>query len=149
MSDYQSKNTPTAPKNSRVAIIRGEFNDELVCEIVKNSIQGFNACSIEEKNIDIFTVPGALEIPAMIKYLQKKNIYNGFLAIGVVIRGGTNHYEIVTEQASRGIMDCSLSSSIPIINGVLGGENIAQIRERLSKGKTFASGLVTMMLLMK
>ena len=149
MSTYQSKNFPIAPKDSRIAIIHSEFNETLVLKLLQSTQKGLQKCHIKEKNIDIFIVPGALEIPTIINQLQKKNIYDGIIALGIVIRGGTNHYEIVTEESARGLMQCSLSSSVPVINGILGGNNETEIQDRLIKGKGFAYGIIKMIQLKK
>lgn len=74
--------------------------------------------------IDVLSIPGALEIPAMIK--MYKDHYDGFLALGCVIRGETTHYDVVVEQSARGIMDLCIHYDLVIGNGILTCENKQQ-----------------------
>jgi 6,7-dimethyl-8-ribityllumazine synthase len=74
-------------------------------------------------DVDVLTVPGALEIPGAIA--SKSPFYDGFVALGVVIRGETYHFEIVAGESARGIMALTLDG-IPIGNGILTTENEAQ-----------------------
>ena len=75
--------------------------------------------------VDIFTVPGALEIPAAISLAEASGDYDGYVAVGVVIRGETYHFEIVAGESARGIMALTMDG-IPIGNGILTVENAAQ-----------------------
>lgn len=80
---------------------------------------------------DYITVPGALEIPPAVAMVTKsaKVNYDGFIALGCVIRGETTHYDYVCEQSARGLMDLSLSGLV-IINGILTVETKAQALAR-------------------
>ncbi len=146
MSDYRPNPiSPLSKKlNIKIAIVQADFNREYSDKLFSSALEGFEAAEISEENIQRIIVPGSLEIPAITKQLQNSGEFSGILALGIVIKGGTNHYEIVTEETSRGLMQCSLQSSIPVINGVLGGNNNPQIEERLSKGFGFAQGLISM-----
>ena len=112
----------------------------LVCspyykEITKNLIEGasniLKSNSVEYK---ILYVPGALEIPPAIKLILDKSIkrplFDGFVALGCVIRGETYHFEIVSNESSRGLIDLSLNYSIPIGNGILTVSNKDQAIKR-------------------
>ena len=75
--------------------------------------------------VEVLTVPGALEIPGAIALAAESGDYDGFVAIGVVIRGETYHFEIVAGESARAIMALTMDG-IPIGNGILTVENEAQ-----------------------
>ena len=148
MSDYISSE-PFIPeisniKNIKIAIVQADFNRNHSDRLLESCLEELETSGILLKNIQKFLVPGSLEIPAIMKKLQQSGEFSGIIGMGIVIKGGTNHYEIVTEETSRGIMQCSLSSPVPVINAVLGGNTKTQIEERLHKGKSFAQGLLRM-----
>jgi len=78
---------------------------------------------------EVLTVPGALEIPGAIAMAAESGRYDGFIAIGVVIRGETYHFEVVSNESARGLMALAMDS-IPIGNGILTVENEAQALAR-------------------
>jgi 6,7-dimethyl-8-ribityllumazine synthase len=86
---------------------------------------------------DVVTVPGALEIPAAIAMaLKGRTRYDGFVALGCVIRGETTHYDTVANESARGLMDISVAFAMPVGNGILTVENEAQAwaRARATEG---------------
>ncbi|MBO9576825.1 MAG: 6,7-dimethyl-8-ribityllumazine synthase [Sphingobium sp.] len=83
---------------------------------------------------DVITVPGALEIPGAIAMAAESGRYDGFVALGVVIRGETYHFEVVSNESARGIMALSMDG-IAIGNGILTVENEAQAVARADPGQ--------------
>lgn len=81
---------------------------------------------------EVVTVPGALEIPGAIALAAESGRYDGFIAIGVVIRGETYHFEVVSNESARGLMALSMDA-IPIGNGILTVENEAQALTRAKR----------------
>lgn len=81
---------------------------------------------------DTITVPGALEIPGAIAMAAEAQLYDGFVALGVVIRGETYHFEIVSNESARGVMALTMDG-IPIGNGILTVEDEAQALARASR----------------
>lgn len=97
---------------------------------------------------EVLTVPGALEIPGAIAMAAESGRYDGFVAIGVVIRGETYHFEVVSNESARGLMALSMDG-IPIGNGILTVENEAQAlaradRTQKDKGGEAAKAAVAM-----
>jgi 6,7-dimethyl-8-ribityllumazine synthase len=78
---------------------------------------------------DVLTVPGALEVPGAIGMAAESGRYDGFVAIGVVIRGETYHFEVVSNESARGLMALTMDG-IAIGNGILTVENEAQAQVR-------------------
>ena len=115
-----------------------KINVLLVCspyykEITNNLIEGaVNQLELSSIQYEIINVPGALEIAPAIKLIsdKNKNYYDGYIALGCVIRGQTYHFEIVSNVSARALMDLSINISLPISNGILTVENKNQAIER-------------------
>jgi len=98
---------------------------------------------------ETITVPGALEIPAAVALAAETGRYDGFVALGVVIRGETYHFEVVSNESARGLMALTLDG-IPIGNGILTVENEAQALTRAkpdekNKGGEAAKAAIAML----
>ncbi|GLK81351.1 6,7-dimethyl-8-ribityllumazine synthase [Methylopila turkensis] len=117
---------------ARVLVVEARFYDEIADELLKGATQRLAASGA---TYDVVSVPGALEIPPTIAILAtaaaaRHQPYDAVVALGCVIRGETTHYEIVTEQSARALMDLSVASRLPLGNGVLTVENEAQALAR-------------------
>ena len=113
-------------------------------------LQGVRA-ALEEAghNHETVTVPGALEIPAAVAMAAETGRYDGFVAVGVVIRGETYHFEVVSNESARGLMALTLDG-LPIGNGILTVENEAQALTRAkpnekNKGGEAAKAAIAML----
>lgn len=92
---------------------------------------------------EVVTVPGALEVPLAMQLAAQKKVgraYDAMVILGCVIRGETTHYEIVSEESARGIMDMSLKHNIPVGNGILTVENEEQALDRADKNRQDKGG---------
>ena len=100
-------------------------------EISKNLVKGASE-TLENNNIyyDIVYTSGSFEIPFLINRNLNSNQYDGFIALGCIIRGETYHFELIANEVARKIMDLSISSNKPICFGILTCENIDQAIER-------------------
>jgi 6,7-dimethyl-8-ribityllumazine synthase len=78
---------------------------------------------IEKKEIQIYRVPGAFEIPALVNILAKKNSLDAIISLGCVIKGETDHYNFICEAVSKGMMDITIMNTLPILFGVLTCQN--------------------------
>ncbi|GLK76341.1 6,7-dimethyl-8-ribityllumazine synthase 1 [Methylopila jiangsuensis] len=119
---------------ARVLLVEARFYDALADELLKGALRRIEAAGA---HCDVVSVPGALEIPATIAILvqaasARHQPYDAVVALGTVIRGETTHYEIVTEQSARALMDLSVSLRLPLGNGILTVENEAQAIARAS-----------------
>lgn len=129
-------------KKLKLAVILPYFNEELGLELFENVKRELIRNNVLEKNINLTRVAGALEIPFACKKLAMIQP-DAIIALGIVIRGETSHYDLVTETTHQGLMKVQLEEVVPIIFGVLACENLKQIKERISekglnKGKEFA-----------
>ncbi len=123
----------------RILIVEARFYPDLADELLKGAIDALGAFGAEH---DVVTVPGALEIPAVIALAEEAGhrpagtAYDGYVALGTVIRGETWHFEIVAGESARGLMDLAIGKRLAIGNGILTVEDEAQAwaRARVSEG---------------
>lgn len=107
---------------ARFLIVEARFYDHLNDLLVKGAKAALKAAGHQA---DVISVPGALEVPAAIALADQTGNYDGYVAIGVVIRGETYHFEIVAGESARGIMALTLDG-LAVGNGILTVENEAQ-----------------------
>ncbi|MCK0128450.1 6,7-dimethyl-8-ribityllumazine synthase [Erythrobacter sp. F6033] len=107
---------------AKFLIVEARFYSELNDMLIEGAKGALEAAGHEA---EVLTVPGALEVPGAIALAAESGIYDGFVAIGVVIRGETYHFEIVAGESARAIMALTMDG-IPIGNGILTVENEAQ-----------------------
>ncbi len=117
----------------KIAIVLPYFNDEIGLELLNNAKEELLKNKVKKKNIHIIRVEGALEIPFACQKIIKKLKPDAVIALGVVIRGKTSHYSLVTENTYQGIMKVQLDTLTPISFGILTCENEKQAKHRASK----------------
>ena len=126
----------------KIAIIVSQFNKEISENLLEGAFHNYseNLNEYNLKNISVFEVPGAFEIPYFIKKLliNKSNEYDAIITFGSVIKGGTAHFEFISKSVTDQIMNLSTNNSlnIPILYGILTTYNYNQALERslVSKG---------------
>jgi 6,7-dimethyl-8-ribityllumazine synthase len=118
----------------RILIVEARFYDHLADDLLRGAKAALDAAGA---TYDLVTVPGALEIPAAIAFAEEGGhrpagaaAYDGYVALGTVIRGETYHFEIVSNESARGIMELSIGKRLCIGNGVLTVEDEAQALAR-------------------
>jgi 6,7-dimethyl-8-ribityllumazine synthase len=123
----------------RVLIVEARYYGEIADALLAGAS---DALSAQEVDFDVVTVPGAFELPAAIALAEEGGHrpggvrYDGFVALGCVIRGETTHYDYVCGESARGLMDLAISKKLPIGYGVLTVEDADQAwaRARISEG---------------
>ena len=115
----------------RLGIVASRFNDALASKLLARAEQEAKKLGAQAS---VVSVPGALEIPVALQWLAKSGKYDALVAVGCVIRGETYHFEVVSNESARGVMDVALDSGLPIANGILTTEDEAQAEARLDKG---------------
>jgi 6,7-dimethyl-8-ribityllumazine synthase len=131
---------------ARLLIVEARFYDHLNDLLIAGARAAIESAGHSHETV---TVPGALEIPAAIAFAADTGRYEGFVALGVVIRGETYHFEIVASESARGIMALTLDG-LAVGNGILTVENEAQALTRArpeekDKGGEAARAALTMM----
>jgi 6,7-dimethyl-8-ribityllumazine synthase len=115
--------------SERFAIAVGRFYADLAERLVAGAQRAFASAGHEPA--DVYDVPGAFELPLAARYLADTGRYAGVACLGAVIRGETDHYEYVSNEAARGIADVSLGTGVPCAFGVLTVESMEQALERV------------------
>lgn len=154
-SPNQSRSLPM-PERAHILIVEARFYDDLADTLLAGAVAALDAAGA---TYDVVTVPGALEIPAVISFAldgeeEGGTHYDGFVALGCVIRGETYHFEIVANESCRALMDLAVGESLAIGNGILTVENEAQAWARArpdegDKGGFAARAALTMLDLRK
>ncbi len=129
-----------------IAIVVGRFNEYAGRGELEACLDELKKLGVPEDNITVMRVPGALEIPMALSMIARSSPYvDAMIALGAVIRGETYHFEVVSNESARGIMDLQLKTGIPIANGILTCETDEQAVERLEiKGRDCARCAVEM-----
>ncbi|WP_313809063.1 6,7-dimethyl-8-ribityllumazine synthase [Sphingobium sp.] len=133
---------------AKFLIVEARFYDHLNDLLIEGATA---ALEDEGHKYEVVTVPGALEIPGAVALAAESGRYDGFIAIGVVIRGETYHFEVVSNESARGLMALSMDGN-PIGNGILTVENEAQAltrakRQEKDKGGEAAKAAIAMLAL--
>ena len=119
-----------AGAGKRIALVASRFNDFLVQSLVKGAIDCLVRHETREEDIVLVRVPGAFELPAAARKLAATGTYDAVVCLGVVIRGGTPHFEYVAGEAAKGIAQAGFDTGVPIIFGVVTSDTIEQAVER-------------------
>ena len=130
-------------KKVRIAIVASRFNDSISKALLKTCWMELKRAGLKDQQITTVWVPGSFEIPLIaLKLAQRKNV-DAVICLGAVIRGETYHFELVANEAGRGIMEASLATGKPVIMGVLTTDTMTQARKRAqdnSKGLLHGGG---------
>lgn len=118
---------------SHILIIEARFYDKIADNLAKNAIKELENHSATYERI---SVPGCFEIPAAVSLAIKTGKYDGYVALGCVIRGETSHYDYVCTQSAQGINDLAINKNVAIGYGIITAENRDQVNHRVDeKGK--------------
>ena len=114
----------------RFAIVAARFNDLFVGHLVEGAIDYLLRHQAAPENIVVVRVPGAFEMPLVVKRLAESKKYDGIIALGAVIRGATPHFDFVATECTKGLAHVSLAHGIPVGFGLLTTDNLEQAIER-------------------
>ena len=124
-------------KKAHLLVIEARFHDDLADALLEGATIALDEAGA---TYDVITVPGSLEIPAVISFAldgaaDGGTDYDGFVALGTIIRGDTYHFDIVANESSRALMDLSVQEAVCIGNGILTTENDAQAWTRAKRSE--------------
>ena len=117
-------------KELKIGIVASRFNEFITQKLVSGARDCLVRHSVNEQDIEVVWVPGALEIAGVAGLLAQKKAHDAIICLGAVIRGATPHFDHVASQAARAIATVSLKSEVPVIFGVLTCDTIEQAIER-------------------
>ena len=109
--------------SKKVLIVEARFYEDMADALAEGAAAVLDAAGVAYERV---SVPGVLEVPVAIKYAADSNAYDGYVALGVVIRGETTHYEIVCNESARALMELGIKDKLSIGNGIQTVENSDQ-----------------------
>jgi 6,7-dimethyl-8-ribityllumazine synthase len=128
-----------------IGIVMSRFNPDIGDGLLSACVTELMRLNVEAGDIEIATVPGALEIPLALQNLAQSERFHALIALGAVIRGETYHFEVVSNDSCHGVMEVQLDLGVPIANGILTCENDDQALARVrQKGSACAQAAVEM-----
>ena len=122
---------------SKICIVQSIYNEDITEKLCSSASKALTAWRIKHS---IEKVPGAFEIPVTIARLAKK--YDGFIAVGCIIKGKTANFDLISNAITNGIMQISINEKKPIGNAIITSFNKEQCFERLDKGKEAAIAVI-------
>lgn len=127
----------------RVGIVMSRFNVDIGEGLLSACTGELVKLGVAKADIELATVPGALEIPLTLQAMAQSGRFDALVALGCVVRGETYHFEIVSNESARGVSEVQLKTGIPVANGVLTTENDDQALVRMSvKGAEAAQAAI-------
>ena len=134
----------------RIGIAVGRFNQDIGDGLLSACTAELLKLGVASRDIQVVTVPGALEIPLALQKLASTGRFDALVALGAVIRGETYHFEVVSNQSADGVMMVQLDTGLPIANGILTTDDDDQAEARMhEKGGDCARVVVEMANLMQ
>lgn len=132
-------------KDLCIGIVMSRFNESIGESLLDCCVAALARQGVSLRDVTLATVPGALEIPIALQRMARTGRFHALIALGVVIRGETYHFELVANESGRGVMEVQLDSGIPIANGILTVDSDEQAQARVNqKGADVARAAVEM-----
>jgi 6,7-dimethyl-8-ribityllumazine synthase len=133
----------------KFGIVVSRFNSFIAERLLDGALDTLQRSGAAGDDIEVARVPGAFEIPLMAQKMVKSGRYDAVICLGAVIRGATSHYDLVANEAAKGIAQVSLEHEIPLVFGVITTDTIEQAIERAgskagNKGSEAASVAIEM-----
>ena len=151
---FRAQHNPDLLKQVQIAIVVAEFNHEITEKLLSGALKRLAEAHIPLAHIQVVWVPGAIEIPLVVKLLAEQQSAHAIIALGAVIRGDTSHYDYVCNQVSEGCQQVMMAYDLPVIFGVLTTEDEDQALARVGgehghKGRDAAEAALAMLSLLK
>jgi 6,7-dimethyl-8-ribityllumazine synthase len=114
----------------RFAVVVARFNSLITEQLLAGAVDALRRHGADEASLDVYRCPGTFELPALLKRVALSGRYDGVIALGAVIRGGTPHFEYVAAEATKGVGIVSLEAGCAVTMGVLTCDTMEQALER-------------------
>ncbi|MBT8468681.1 MAG: 6,7-dimethyl-8-ribityllumazine synthase, partial [Deltaproteobacteria bacterium] len=142
----------TAPRDARFAIVWSRFNRTVVSKLLEGAKHCLSERGVTDESVYVVEVPGAWELPYAAQRLAQSERFDAVIALGAVIRGGTPHFDFVSQGTALGLGRVSLDAGVPVIFGLLTTDDEAQAFERAggahgNKGRDAALTAIEMVIL--
>lgn len=130
MSSVRTHEADLMARDLRIVMVAARFNDFVVSRLVDGAIDALVRHGASEKDLEVVRVPGAFELPLVVRRLALSKRYDAVVALGAVIKGDTAHFDFVAGEATSGIARAALDAGIPVTNGVLTCDTFEQAIDR-------------------
>jgi 6,7-dimethyl-8-ribityllumazine synthase len=130
MDNIRTLNGDLVARDLRFAIVAARFNDMIVESLIRGAVDALLRHGAGEKQVEVIRVPGAFDLPFVVKRVAASKRYDAVVALGAVIRGATPHFEHVAGQCAAGIARAANETGVPVAFGVLTTDTIEQAIER-------------------
>ena len=114
----------------RFAIVASRWNDFISSRLVDGALDALERLGADEKEVEVFKVPGAFEIPLLALRLAETEKFAAIICLGTIIRGQTPHFEYIAGEVTRGIGEAGLQTGVPVIFGVVTADTVDQAIDR-------------------
>jgi 6,7-dimethyl-8-ribityllumazine synthase len=125
----ETRGTPVGA-GRRIAIVVARFHEAVTAKLLEGALDGLAARDVDPDAIDVAWVPGALEVPFVAKRFATTGAYDAVICLGAVIRGETEHFDLVAREAARGTAEVARDTGVPVIFEVLATDTLAQAEAR-------------------
>ena len=154
MNNIRTLEGDLVARDMRIAIVAARFNEFVVESLVKGTVDCLRRHGASDSDLELVRVPGAYEMPLAVSRVAASRRFDGIIALGAVIRGGTPHFDYVAGECVRGLSAASKEHGVPVGFGVLTVDTIEQAIERAgtkagNKGEEAALAVVEMISLLR
>ncbi|MBS0394168.1 MAG: 6,7-dimethyl-8-ribityllumazine synthase [Proteobacteria bacterium] len=130
MSSVKTVEADLVARDLRVAIVASRFNDFVVARLVDGAVDALLRHGASEKGLEIVRVPGAFDMPLVVRRLAQSRRFDAIVALGAVIKGATAHFDYVAGECASGLARAALDSGVPVGFGVLTCDTFEQAIDR-------------------
>ena len=128
-----------------IGIVQARFNADITDALAQACQQELAALGVQPEQVELITVPGALEVPTALQAMAAARRHDALIALGCIVRGETYHFELVANESGAGVSRVALDHRIPIANAILTTENMEQaVARQTDKGRDAARVAVEM-----
>lgn len=136
-------------QNLKVAIVVADFNATVTRQLMEGAVATLEKFGVPTDQINVYHVPGAFEIPFISQRLLATGQFDGIMTLGAVIKGETDHYDLICQNVASGIMNLNAQGKIPVTFGILTTDDIEQAMQRAglkmgNEGASTAQSLLEM-----
>ena len=114
----------------KFAVVVSRFNEFITSRLLQSAREVLEQGGAKSRDIEIFWVPGALEIPFFCRKLALKGKFDAIIALGCILRGGTYHFECVANECTRGISQAALETGVPVSSGIITADSLEEALDR-------------------
>lgn len=141
-------------RDIKVGIVAARFNEFITSKLLSGAMDGLIRHEVAQEDVEVAWVPGAFEMPLIAQKMAESGKYDAVICLGAVIRGATSHYDLVCNEAAKGVAQVGLKTGVPVLFGVVTTDTIEQAIERAgtkagNKGYDCATSAIEMVNLIR